>query len=521
MIKQFTKKSIVAKTITTATSTLLSRGFGLVREYLMVRYLGSGTVADAFVTAFKIPNLLRKVFAEGALSAAFVPTFVKTFKQHGPREASALMTLSFLFFEGLVFFLVLFIMLYPQAVLSIAAPGFSGDQATLTATYLIILAPFIIFVSMNALFAGALQAFGHFFIPAFAPVLLNIVIIAGLLIALQYNLPVTYFCAFILIGGFVQLCAHLLVYMQFHVSWSGITKQAKQSLYTIITTFIPSVLSVGMELSLFIDTSFASFLPAGSIALIYYANRFMGIPLGVFATSFSTILLPHFSYVCVYAPKRLNFYLLESAKLVFWVTIPTMLFMIFFSEKIFSTLFLSEKFNYAHVLQAQSILIVFVLGLFFFSLNKILLNVYYVLHRRTLTMIIALGTMAVNVGMNFLLIKPYQAVGLAFATTVSGIAQTMLALSFMAFYCGVRIYWKPFGIFVLLAARQLIVLLAGFLIGYGVCYYSIQYTFPEGLQKFFLYGMGYWMWAGPLTLTTFAALYASRKWFRIHIHFLD
>ena len=251
----------------------------------------------------------------------------------------SLMSLAFLLFEGSLLIVCGLTMIFAPTVITLIAPGFSEQQIMLTVPLLRILMPFIFFISSSALLAGALQAVGNFFVPAFGPILLNIVFIIGLLICWFFHWPVEYFCFFILFGGLLQFMQHLIAYFKLNFSFGIVTKHTWKSFNHILAKFSMVLLSMSvMEISLFIDTSFASYLPAGSISLIYYANRFMGIPLGVFAAAFSTILLPHFSRISTYAPKRLNFYLLESAKLVFWVTIPCTAALIFFSDKIFMTL---------------------------------------------------------------------------------------------------------------------------------------------------------------------------------------
>ena len=209
-----------------------------------------------------------------------------------------------------------------------------------------------------------------------------------------------------------------------------------------------------LELSLMIDIQFASNLQDGTVSLIYYANRFLGIPLGVFAVAFSTILLPHFSRISTYAPKRLNFYLYESAKLVFWVTIPCMLGMLFFADKIFTTLFLSEKFSLQQAHETAHILIAFIIGLFFFSYNKIILNVFYALHSTFIPMIVSLIGTAVNISFNFLFIGTLKGVGLALATTISGILQTFLLLYFLRKKFGFHAYLPQFWFFLLRDMRS-------------------------------------------------------------------
>jgi putative peptidoglycan lipid II flippase len=371
-------KTILKKTIQVAGSTLLSRFFGILREVLMVRYLGASGLSDAFLTAFKIPNSLRKIFAEGALSAAFVPTVVSTMHRESKSSVAGLMSLALLVFEGMVVALCAVIMIYAPQVIRFIAPGFSEQQVLDAIPILHIVMPFIFFISSSALLAGALHAVGHFFIPAIAPVVINIIFIIGLCVCMAFNLPVTYFCWFILFSGCVHLALHVAIYFRLHFFFGKITRNDVTIFARVMGKFLLCLPSVSlMELALFIDTSFASFLPAGSISLIFYANRFMGIPLGVFAVAFSTILLPHFSRIHARNPKRLHFYLLESAQFIFWVTIPVALVMAFFSQDIFTTIFLSKKFTLAQAQEAGTILVAFLAGLFFFSFNKVILNIFY------------------------------------------------------------------------------------------------------------------------------------------------
>ena len=357
------KRSIVKKTVEVGLSTFLSRMLGLVREALMARYLGAGVISDAFITAFKIPNFLRKIFAEGALTASFVPTIVGVFKKDSQDDASRLMTLAFLFFEGVLFFLCMFIFVFAWYVIRVIAPGFSLDQVEHAVPFLRILIGFILFVSSSALLAGALNAVNHFFVPAFSPVVLNIFFVSGLVLGLYYNLPVTVLCYIILLGAFAQFLMHIYIYLKLKFAFLSIDAKAVQNFKTLMKRFLPCFMGMSvLELNLFIDTSLASFLVPGSLTRVYYASRFMGIPLGIFAIAFATILLPHFSRVAHYAPRRLGFYLFEASKLIFWVTVPVSFVMGFFSYEIFATLFVSKKFTILDAILTQHILIAFVIG---------------------------------------------------------------------------------------------------------------------------------------------------------------
>jgi putative peptidoglycan lipid II flippase len=516
-----THNKIIKKTIEVGSSTLLSRFFGIVREILMVKYLGVSGLSDAFLTAYKIPNSLRKIFAEGALSAAFIPTVVSTMKDNNPQAVAGLMSISFLVFEGIVLTICAFIMIYAQQVIHFIAPGFSEQQLAAAVPMLHILMPFIFFISSSAILGGALHAIGHFSTPAIAPILVNIIFIMGICISLFFNLPVTYLCWFIVLAGSMHFALHLIMYFKYHFYFGPITRKDVSIFAKIMGNFLLCLPSISlMEIALFIDTSFASLLAPGSISLIFYANRFVGIPLGVFAVAFSTILLPHFSRMHISNPKRLHFYLLESTKFIFWVTIPIAFLMAFFSEEIFSTIFLSKKFTLAQVQEAGTILRAFLVGLFFFSLNKILLNIFYAKHAAWVPACIALCATVINIILNMLFIDQFQATGLAIATTASSIVQTILFLIVLYKKYTFRIYIMPFLHFALRYTAQLTVLGTAF----WLCYYGIikviKLVLPATLSLFFISKIGLWLWVGPLSLLFLASLYLSRSLCNIKLHFL-
>lgn len=523
MKTDLSKQSIIQKTVAIGGTTLVSRILGIIRELLLVAYLGASSAADAFNIAFLIPNSLRKIFAEGALSAAFIPTLVTIVKKKRWNEASGLISLSFIFFESIVIGLCIITTLYPETVIYAMAPGFDHQQTAHTAYLLTIVMPFIFFISSSALLAGALQSVGYFFIPAAAPVLLNIILIGTLLASLTWSLPIEWLCYSIIGAGSLQLLLHIIIYLQLPFSFGFVTEQSWHHLATILKKFIPCLFSMSIvEISLIIDTQFASTLPAGSVSLLKYANRFMGIPLGVLAVAFSTILLPHFSRISIYAPKRLGFYLLESAKLIAWVMLPIALIMGFFSEKIFLTLFLKEgKFSLMQVDEAATILIFYLGGLFFFSFNKIILNSYYALHDTRIPMVISIITTICNYFLNSLLINSMQTAGLAFATTcTSGILQTVLLLAILQHVYHLPLYVADFGLFITRYSIQLSCFMLPF---YGIyTYLHLLFTqLPAPFNSFFITAIGFWLWTAPLCLLLGILVYSTRKWFAIQLHFLN
>lgn len=512
------KRSIVQKTVQVASSTMLSRIFGVIREVLQIRFLGVGLISDAFVTGLFIPSFLRKVFAEGALSAAFVPAFVKISREQTKEEANSIMSLAFIFFEGLVLLVCALIILFPGPIVLLSAPGFSAEQKLLAEHFVRYLITFIFFVSSNALLTAALQSVGHFFVPAIGQVIQNIVLIIGLMLCLIFKLSPTVYCIFFLIGGGVQLIMHLYMYFSLGFSFGRITKKAWYQVMGIMWTFLVCFISMSPgEISLQIDRMFASYLPEGSISLVYYANRFMGIPLGVFAAALSTILLPHFSRISIYAPKRLSFYLLESAKLIAWVTIPIMLLMSFLAPQIFRTI--SNKMTPEQIHTGAWLLIAFLLGLFFLSLNKIILNICYAFGESWKLITVTVLISVINICLNVIFLPFFGAPGLALATSIAAITQTVLLLNLLARH-RIRVY---FGAFLEFLGKFLLQLAAVSLF-FFILYRAIEYLIAklqQPLAAFFLVKIGFWFWAGPLCLLFFLVLWKVKQVYKLNLYFID
>lgn len=518
---KLTRKSILKKTSQVSGSTLLSRFLGIFRETLMIRFLGPSALSDAFITAYKIPNSLRKVFAEGALSAAVLPTIVQAVRSHGKQSISSLITLLFIIFESMVFLMCALIMALSHTIVWFVAPGFSPEQVAYGAMFLTILMPFLFFVSVSALLAGPLQAVGHFFVPAFGPVLLNIVYIGALLVCLTFNLSVTFLCWAILVGGGLMVVAHLIAYVRLGFGFSSINRKDLSQVWHILQKFFWCFLSMSvMEAEFVIATSFASYLPKGSVTLISHATRFTAIPLGVFAAAFSTILLPHFSRISLYAPKRMSFYLLETLKLVWWVMVPVTFAMIFFARSIFLTLFLSENYTLAKVDEVSVILIAYSIGLFCFAMNKILLSVYYSLHETKLPGFVSVLVVVLNTVLNWILIGRFNATGLAMATTIAGIVQTGLLLAGLAVFYKFKLYRNYLSFFMLRSSLQAFIVGAFAVVLYYIGWSSIAYL-PESMVYFFREQIGFWFWVGPLCCAYAFTLYKTRSLFNLHLVFLE
>ena len=187
----------------------------------------------------------------------FVPSIVRSIKTGSKNSASTLITRGFLIFEGILFFLCIVCMLKASFIIRLFAPGFSQEQILKAVPYLQILMPLILFYSSSSLLAGALQAVGHFFVPAFSQVLVNILYIASILICLRYNCPISYLCWFLVFGGFVQCVWHLITYFKLKFSFTNSDKTVDKEFKSIIIKFLWGLPSASFsELSLIIDTSF-------------------------------------------------------------------------------------------------------------------------------------------------------------------------------------------------------------------------------------------------------------------------
>jgi len=280
-------------------ATLLSRIFGFIRDVVIAWFFGAGLVSDAFFVAFRIPNLLRRLFAEGSLSAAFIPVFTEYLTKRGKDEAfrmarSAIRLLSVL----LVAITVAGILLSP-IVIRLIAPGFvtSPEKYSLTVFLTRIMFPYIFFIGLVALCMGILNALGHFAAPALAPVFLNISIIGSVfLIAPHMADPVAGIAIGVLIGGFLQLALQVpfLIKKGFYF-WQK-TNMYHSGLKKVGLLMVPTIFgSAVYQINILVGTLLASLLAHGSVSYLYYADRLVQFPLGIFAIAMATAVLPTLS----------------------------------------------------------------------------------------------------------------------------------------------------------------------------------------------------------------------------------
>lgn len=279
--------------------TLLSRILGFVRDLVIARAFGAGMATDAFFVAFRLPNLLRRMFAEGAFSQAFVPILAE-YKNRQGAEATHTLVSRVATLLGLAVALVAALgALAAPLIIYVSAPGFSGDPGKfeLTVELTRITFPYIFFMSLVALAGGVLNTWSRFAIPAFTPVLLNIAFIGMALFAVPYfDPPVLALAWAVFIGGLLQLALQIRPLRKIGMLPRFDLDLSDPGVRRVLKLMAPTILGVSVsQISLLINTIFASFLESGSVSWLYYADRLMEFPAGLLGVALGTILLPSLS----------------------------------------------------------------------------------------------------------------------------------------------------------------------------------------------------------------------------------
>ena len=525
-------RSIIKKTAGIGGSTLLSRFFAYIREMLLIQFLGIGATSDAFFIALRVPNSLRKVFAEGALSSVLVPALIHAERQQGHAGVNRLLTLSFVMIQALIGLIVMVICWQADAFVLFAAPQAHADVLLTGAQYLKILAPFILFLSSSAVLASALQATHRFFLPGIAPAFLNCLYVGFLSLCLYFSWSVQTFCWTMIFASMINLALHFVVCIAYNFNFAMPDKQAWKGFGAIIFQLLPCLLSVGIgEINFWIDSRFASGLEVGTLSLLRYAYQFVNIPLGVIATSLSIVLLPYFSKIG-HSKKELGVYLAEAIKFVTWMMLPITIVMIICSREIFETMFFSSKFSMDHVVRAQWNMNAYLVGLTFFALEKILLNAFYALQSSGVATGVAVATIGMNYVMNSWLMSLYGGTGLALATSITGAIRIVMFIAILASYFKIDFHFKDLARLLRNYLMQLTILGSLFfgatvLISRWITGLLFHWSFNFGFihfvldSHFFLHSFGYWLWFGPLAGFFLLAIYGTRKLFGVSFSYLD
>ncbi len=404
--------------------TLVSRITGLVRDVVFAYVMGSGLVADAFFVAFRIPNFFRRIFGEGAFSQAFVPVFSEYRERHSADQTRAF-TEHMAGWLGVVLLgLTALGILAAPAVVAVIAPGFLDDpeQFALTVESLRITFPYLLFISLVAMSAGILNTCGHFAAPAATPILLNLSLIAAAFwfVPGLGNAAIGLSCG-VLLAGVLQLGFQLPFLRRVgHVPYPKL-RPRNEGVTRVFKLMLPAIFGVSVaQINLLVNTLLASFLVTGSISWLYYSDRVMEFPLGVFGIALATVILPALSRLHARGEQEPFSHLMDwSLRWVFLIGVPASVGLIALAGPMMTTLFQYGATTPDDVRMMSKSLVAFAAGLLGFVLVKVLAPGFFARQDTRTPMRIAVMAMGVNIVLSLLLIVPLAHVGLALAISVA------------------------------------------------------------------------------------------------------
>ena len=410
--------------------TGLSRVTGFVRDVLIARFLGAGIAADAFFVALKIPNLFRSLFAEGAFNAAFVPLFAEQLEGKGKEKAKEFAKDTF---SALLYIVAMFVAVaevcMPLLVIMVA-PGFLEDEGKveLTAQMCRITFPFLLLVSLNSMQGGVLNTMGKFAAPAFTSTILNLTMIAALFGLTPFVKGGAAFalCWGVLIAGFVQfvfLAWHLRRQdMLLHLKAPAkVLLHASREAKLLLKRILPGVAGAGIyQINLIIDTFFVSFVGAGAVSWLYYANRLFQLPVGLLGAAIGTALLPLLSrQIKANNKKGEKDSLGKSVELAFLVSMPAAVGLFILDVPIMAALFQYGEFNAETTIMAASALAAFAIGLPAYVVSKSLLPAFFARGDTKSPVRVAGIALVLNAFLCFVLMQKMGHVGIALATSIT------------------------------------------------------------------------------------------------------
>jgi putative peptidoglycan lipid II flippase len=425
--------SLLRALATVSSMTFISRILGFVRDLVIARAFGAGFATDAFFVAFKLPNLLRRLFAEGAFSQAFVPMLAEYKNRRGEQEARLLVDRVAAVLALALFVVALIGVLAAPLIIYVTAPGFAAtpDKFGLTVDLLRITFPYIFFISLTALAGGILNTYSRFSVPAITPVLLNLSFIGFALWGAPYfDPPVTALAWAVFVGGVAQLAlqvpflARLGLLPRFRLDFRD------EGVRRILRQMGPAVFGVSIgQVSLVINMIFASFLVTGSVSWLYYADRLMEFPIGLLGVALGTILLPSLSrHYADRSPQEYSGLLDWGLRLTLLLAAPAAAALALLAVPLVATLFHYGAFDAADVFATRRAVLAYSLGLIGLVMVKVLAPGFYARQDIRTPVKIAIVTLALTQVMNFAFIWPLQHAGLALAIGLGACINAALLL---------------------------------------------------------------------------------------------
>jgi len=416
--------------------TTLSRILGFVRDIIFARLFGASAAMDAFLIAFKIPNFFRRLFAEGAFNQAFIPVLSEYKTQQDPHALKNLIDRVAGSLGIILLFITITGMLAAPLVIMIFAPGtYLHDPAKyyLASDLLRLTFPYLLFISLTALAGGILNTMGHYWVSAFTPVLLNVCLIAAALwIAPFMDNPIESLAWGVFVAGILQFLFQIPFLKKIGLLPRPKIAFSDPGVQKIKTLIIPALFGVSVsQINLLLDLALASLLITGSISWLYFSDRLMEFPLGVFGVALATVILPSLSQKHAQDDPRAFSNTLDWAlRLCLSIGLPAALALAVLAGPMIATLFQSEAFTAEDVQRAASSLTAYSAGLLGFMFIKVLAPGFFARQDTKTPVKIGIIAMVANMVFNLILIWPLQHVGLALATSLSSLLNAGL------------LYWK-------------------------------------------------------------------------------
>ena len=380
--KRISGLKLALKTSVVSGMTLLSRILGLVRDIVFARFFGAGLLMDAFLVAQRIPNMLRRFFAEGAFSAGFVPVMARYRERHDHEEAQEYVNAMAGTFGVVLFVVTLIGVVAAPLLVLVVAPGFVGDGGDfdLAALMLRFTFPYLFFISLTAFAGGVLNTYGRFGVPAFTPVILNVVLIAAAIwIAPMLEQPIMALAYAVFVAGLVQLLFQLPFLAAIRALPRPRWRPRHDGVRRAFKLMVPAIFGSSVaQINVLLSGIIASLLPVGSISYLYYSDRLMEFPLGLFGIALATVTLPYLSRLWANDERKEFAETLEwSMKIAVLIAVPAAIGLIVLAEPLVTTLFFGGEFDTVSVQMTALALQAYAVGLVGFSYVKILAPAFF------------------------------------------------------------------------------------------------------------------------------------------------
>lgn len=418
------RRGLMRSGLVVSAMTMLSRVMGLVRDVVVATFLGAGNGSDAFFVAFKIPNFLRRLFAEGAFNQAFVPVLSEYSTQRTKQEIRELLNAVAGSLTALLALITALAMLGAPWLVWLFAPGFGRDpeKLALTADMLRLTFPYLLLISLTAFSGSVLNTWNRFAVPAFTPVLLNLSLIgAALLLMPLMEEPAMALAWGVLIAGVAQLAFQVPFLLRLGLLPTPWPNFAHDGVKRILKLMVPALFGVSVsQINLLLDTVLASLLAAGSVSWLYYSDRLVELPLGVFGVAIGTIILPALSKRhAEQSTEHFSVMLDWAIRVVLLLGVPAALALAILAEPFLITLFHYGAMTDNDIQMAAMSLRAYAFGLVAFMLIKVLAPGFFARQDTKTPVKVGIIAMVANMVFNLLLIWPLAHAGLALATALS------------------------------------------------------------------------------------------------------